>query len=522
MTSETTGKKLKTGYMTTAQFKLKRQAPGFPVRLLTLLALLLFSACDKTEIKPLPSEPPADTKAWLQVTVTGLQLSGQQHYALLTIENKAGKPVVENKKVTLDQIQGVYKTDKVELPKGEYNLAKFIVVNAADTALYAAPRANTPKASAVDKPLAIPLTISETGINLAPTQVLKIEQSDLPSAFGYTADDFGFQSYISLKVKLRIIVGQVAYDSLPGKLKIDAEGNDNNHWIREIDIKKGVTNIQVPDQYSSYLFKVDKWNSAAVRVMSRNELQTNMLITLEASREPKRLVEEKTFIENSAAVVPDSRTEFYYHSSGKLNEIRNYQKTIQRPDLVLTNLYYFQYSNGSLDTISRFNQANQSTGYTAFFYQNGKISSISNQSYDQHTGVAFEYSGTTDHQVVGADYLFHNGNSMYYRFFTRSGNRISDYALSSTSGSESGTYEYDDYINPKHQLGWEDIFMSNYSKNNLVNQQKSYSGGYPTSVPYKYEYVYDNDGYPSEAYISYKGFTSQDHLFRIKKVYTYQ
>ena len=51
---------------------------------------------------------------------------------------------------------------------------------------------------------------------------------------------------------------------------------------------------------------------------------------------------------------------------------------------------------------------------------------------------------------------------------------------------------------------------------------KGYAGGSPTVIPYRYEYVYDDDGYPKESYVSYKGYSSQQHLYRIKKVFRYQ
>jgi hypothetical protein len=101
------------------------------------------------------------------------------------------------------------------------------------------------------------------------------------------------------------------------------------------------------------------------------------------------------------------------------------------------------------------------------------------------------------------------------------GNKVSDQAISSTGAAESGVYAYDDYVNPFHQLGWPDLFLSNSSKNNRIGEQKNYAGAIPQSVPYKFEYTYDADGYPSFVYISYKGFSSQQHILRIKKVFIY-
>lgn len=482
---------------------------------------LLIASCSK-DVKTLPQQPgPVDQHSYLQLSVSGVQSTGTQLYAMLSIENKAGEQVVTNKKITLDDIQGTYKTDKIELAKGDYILSKFIVVKASDTAMYATPKSNSAKAAQVAKPLALPVTIAETGINPEAVQVLKIAETDTPEAYGYTSDDFGYHVYVNLKVKLKINVGEVAYDSLPGKLVIEATKNDGARWVREIDMKRGITDIRVPESYSNFSFKIDKWNATAQNSFSRSELTHGMLIALESSRQPKRLITEAVYLENSGGLSADSRTEYYYNASYLLKEVKYFQRSLQVSGLPLTNVYKFVYTGSQLDSIHRFDANNLSTGYTAFFYEYGRISNISNQSYDQHTGAAIEYTGVGDNEVISADYLFYNGNSMTYKIFSRNGNRTSDEAHSSTGGSEGGIYEYDDNINPKHQLGWPDLYFLNYSKNNLALEQKGYAGAYPTAVPYKFEYVYDQDGYPAEAYVSYKGFTSHEHLYRIKKVYTY-
>jgi hypothetical protein len=66
-----------------------------------------------------------------------------------------------------------------------------------------------------------------------------------------------------------------------------------------------------------------------------------------------------------------------------------------------------------------------------------------------------------------------------------------------------------------------DIFLSNISKNNLISQQKSYSGSIPSGVPYKFEYTYDGEGYPTELIKSFKSYPTDEHLYKIKTVYHY-
>lgn len=490
---------------------------------LAVITVITITSCRKATDNPAVLPPaPVNQLPYLQLTASGVQQSGSQLYALVSINNEAGQEIVSNKKVTLDNVQGTYKTDKISLPKGSFVLAKFIVVNNKDTAVYAAPKSNSEKALLVSTPVSVPVTISQTGVHAASVQVLKITETDSPASYGYSADDFGLTAFADVSVKLMIAVGQTVYDSLPGKLMVDATSSTGTHWIREIELQQGITRVRVPKNYESFKFEVSKWDIHVQKILSRTDLATNGTIELNGTRLPKLLVEETVFMEDANGLVPDSRTEYYYTAQNRLSNIRFYQKSIQVSGLQLTSLYQFLYSNGQLDTIKRSASDNTLNGYTSFTYANGRIASARNSSYDQLTTSIFDYSQSGTKNIITADYLFNNGNTMSYAMQFSNGNLISDNAQSSRGGGEAGVYTYDSNINPKHQLGYPDIFLSNASKNNLTSEQKSYAGGFPTAVPYKFEYIYNADGYPEEAYISYKGYISQQHLYRIKKVYKYQ
>ncbi len=490
---------------------------------LAMMALITITSCRKTTEETQPVPAPVDQTTYVQLSANGVQLGQGQLYALVSVNNEQGQEVVSNKKVTLDYIQGVYKTDRITLAKGSYVLSKFIVTTANDTAVYAAPKPNSAKAALVSKPVSIPVSITETGVTAASVQVLKVETNDSPASFGYTVDDFGKLAFKELTVKLQLSVGEVVYDSLPGKLVVDASSIGGQHWIREIDLQQGVTQIRVPENYETFSFQVAKWNTVAQKTLSKTELGTTTQLNLAAQRQPKILVEESTFIENAAGLVADTRTEYLYNANNRLSAIKFYQKQLQSSNLPLTNQYQFVYNGTQLDTIKRFNPDNNAlTGSTRFTYAAGKIVTVSNSSYDQSTNVIFDYSQFNNRNLITANYLFNNGNSMTYAMQFRNGNLVSDKAISSTGGGESGVYSYDNYINPKHQLGYPDIFLSNSSKNNRLLEQKNYSGGFPSVIPYKTEFIYNADGYPVEEYTSYKGYTSQQHVYRIKKVYRYQ
>jgi hypothetical protein len=119
------------------------------------------------------------------------------------------------------------------------------------------------------------------------------------------------------------------------------------------------------------------------------------------------------------------------------------------------------------------------------------------------------------------DYLFSNGHAMEYKMKIRGGNKVEDAAITSTGGTEGGTYSYDFNINPFAHMNMPNIYLSNLSRNNLVSQQKGFGGNIPSGVPYKWTYQYDTEGYPVEVVRSYKSHVTGEHLYTTKTVYTY-
>ncbi len=484
-------------------------------------AIGILNGCTKTGDTPTVPDPlPIDTNAYAMFVVGGVQLTGTQLFALVSIENASGQPVVVNKKVTLDFISGVFKTGKIALPIGSNRLTKMVIVYASDTAVYAAPKTGTAKAGSVSGPLPIPVTITEKGIHYFSTTVLKLATNDAPVAYGYTNADFGYHAAIDLKVSLTMSLGQMVYSNIPGKLAIDAVNAQGEHWIRELNLTHGENTIRVPDGFTQYDFSIVKWDKHIQHQYSRADLQPGMQINFSATGLFKKLKEEKVFTETASGFTADSRSEFEYDIAGRLLLIKNYQRSTQVSGLPLTNISGFQYLNNKIDSIKFSGADNTPNGYTAFTYQGEKIKQVSNKRYDQETHGVFEYSFVGNYQIIHGSYLFQNGNSMSYDFSFENGNKVSDHAQTS-SGSELGQYTYDDNINPYHLIGYQDLYLSNASKSNLLTQQKDYSGSFPTSVPYKFEYVYDEDGYPVALYTSFKGYQSNNRLFRIKKEFYY-
>ena len=490
------------------------------------IAAVLFTAvisCRKPVETVQAPPPPVDNASYLQLSFTGIQPTQEAMYAIVSITKDNGDSVITNRKVAVTKVNQQYLTEKIKLEKSSYKISKLVVVKTSDTAVYATPLAQSAKATLVSATLPLPVTISTAETVPVSVAVLPVVSAESPTLFGYSAADFGFEAYLTVRAHLQITVGTVLYDSLPGLLKLEAVKANGERWLREIDLSQGITALQIPQEYNLYSFTINKWNTTIRKEYSRADLLNNMLLSFSGTRAAKRLIEESVFIDNAYAVTAESRSEYVYNQNNKLQTIRYYQKSLQVSGLPLTFVYQFHYTQpDAWDTVYRYDAAQVLTGYTAMERNNGTIRSIFTKSYDQHTGAAVSYNTVAGGKEIVVDYLFSNNNSMQYKMKLIQGNRVEERAQSSTGGAETGTYAYDVFINPYHQLGYDDLYFSNVSKNNLLSVSKSYAGAIPSTIPYRYEYVYDADGYPAEAYISYKGYSSQQHLFRIKKVYRYQ
>ena len=491
-----------------------------------IIALFYFTiatGCRKS-VEPVVVIPSiVDSSSYLQLTFNGMQQNLGTMYAILSITKQNGDSVFTNRKVAITQLNQQYISEKIELAKSSYKLSKLVIVKSSDTARFATPQTQSAKAGLVNVTLPLPVNIAAAGVHAVQVSVLPVSLAENPSSFGYTNVDFGFEAYFTLQAHLQMKVGDVGYDSLPGLLKLEAVKSNGDRWMREVELRKGITRVQIPQEYDNYTFSITKWNTSIQKQYNRTELSNNMLVSLAGARSAKRLVEESVFIENSAAITADSRSEYFYNQNGKLQSIRYYQRSLQVQGLPLTFVYNFHYTQpNAWDSMYRYDVSQQLTGFTAIERNNNGIYSMFNKSYDQHTGAAVSYSTVHGNKEILVDYLFSNNNSMQYRIKFQHGNKVEDRAQTSTGGVESGTYSYDADVNPYHQLGYDDLYFTNASKNNLMSMSKGYAGGFPAVIPYRYEYVYDEDGYPKESYVSYKGYSSQQHLYRIKKVFRYQ
>jgi hypothetical protein len=448
-------------------------------------------------------------------------------YAIVSIKTSVtNEEVVSNKKLTLT-FSGKYISEKVKLSNGRYKVTKFLLVNTASVARFATPVVGSPKAAHVQKPLAIDVVLPNSKALEVPLEVLKIEAGDTPQSFGYPAGTFNEvpgdgNTTFKIKVKAVFGIGDIVYDSIPASLTLTTWDSSGQMSSRVIELAAGANEVALSKAATKYQLKIQKWGKTDEMTLMRNQMQEGGLYSLGGNRAAKKLKLEETFLLVQGQYVPDAKTIYAYHGNGSLSQIEFYQKKPQHSELKRYFTDVYEYTGRKVQKINRYDEQYRDVGFTEFMYDTeDNLVNMHQKSYDQHTYAAVAYSYPTGHAVIMIDYLFSNGHAMEYKMKIRGGNKVEDAAITSTGGTEGGTYSYDFNINPFAHMNMPNIYLSNLSRSNLVGQQKGFGGNIPSGVPYKWTYQYDTEGYPVEVVRSYKSHVTGEHLYTTKTVYTY-
>jgi hypothetical protein len=447
-------------------------------------------------------------------------------FAFVTIKNDKDEDVLSNKKLLIS-FNGKYVTEKIKLDPGNYKISSLIIGNGDSYTQFAAPKANSAKASEVQKPLNISFKLENADIFDLPVEVVKVLNEDKAENFGYQTADFKIQSidenkFIKVKLQAVIRVGDIIYDNIPTLFKLS--NWDSNGVLTEKDtlLAGGVNEVFLPKSGVKYQFKLSKWGVSDEMTLNKDQISEGVVYTLGGAKSPKKLRLEEQFTFTQAGYMPSGKTIYNYDPNGNLKQIDFYDKVPQYSDLRLSWSKVYVYSNAKLSKINYINDQGSFVGYLELTYntEGTKIIKMKEVNYDQVTNAQLEYQFPTGYASINFKYTFSNGNTMDYVQKIIGGNRTEDSA-SSPGGGESGLYQYDFNINPYTHMNMPNIFLSNLPKNNLVNQKKTYSGSIPSAEPYKFEYSYDDDGYPKELIKSFKNYLNGEHLFKIKTVYSY-
>lgn len=389
---------------------------------------------------------------------------------------------------------------------------------------YATPLAQSEKAALIQRPLNIAFEIKDTALIDQNLEVLKVAPTDRSESFGYPAGTLNAQTEGQIMVKLKAVVsiGDLVYDSIPAQFRITRWDVNGARYEKDTLLAPGAKVIYPDKTHLSFSFRVNKWGITDEMTLTIAELEEGTTYTLGGAREARKLLRDETFLYTEGAYRPSGKS-LYFYTGNRLDQVAYYQKLPQFAELQLTYRDEYLYSGKRLERISRSEGGGKFVGNTDFFCnpQESKNINIRQQSNDQQTGAVVSYSYGNGEGQIEIDYLFSYGKGLEYKMTFVGGNKTEDGAVTQ-QGGESGKYKHDFNINPYAHMNMPNLYLSNLSRNNLIEQHKGYSGAIPSADLYKIEYVYDGEGYPIEAVRFYRNYRTGEFLYKTKTVYTYR
>lgn len=505
-------------------------------RLFLLVPALVtfFSACKKEPVEVKPTPAPAKSSHVYRLSIenlVGITNPQEGLYAITSIANEQNQEVVSGKKLPLS-FNGKYRSQDLELPAGKYKVTRLILFDKNNKVQYAAPVSGSEQAPGVIKPLAISFSLPNADALNIGVEVLAVLVNERPVQYGYPAGAFNENgedpvpdNNPNFRIRLRTVItnGDVVYDSIPSTLRITT-WDERNEWSnREMELKPGTNEIILPKAATKFKFQIWQWGHSDEMTLLKKDADTNTVYTIGGSRAAKKLKSELVYTHVSGAYRADSKNDYSYGANGKLNKITYYLKRKDgTPYIAFTDV--FNYAGDKVESIVKSDEKNTVVNTTSFRYDGqGKMVSMKEKANGaDEINATITYMSLEGSQRVQINYKYSYNNSELYNNMTMTGgNMVKMEAASTNHSSEMGHYQYDFKINPHANMGWPDMFLSHQSKNNVIGQQKSYNGNFPTADPYKFEYKYDDYGYPTELIKSYKSPVTNQHLFITKTVFNY-
>lgn len=182
---------------------------------------------------------------------------------MISVEDTKGNAILTDKLVPLYTFGANFVSAKVEIKTGEFRLTKFMVINPTGAVLYASPKAGSPLAYLINKPL--PMTFNITPNNTTPvaTEVLVVGDQ-APSQFGYAT--FGIQIVKPLDFYTFCILDNgltlAPTQMTTAKLTI----SNNAGWIYSFKLTAAINHLIIRGGASNYAFLLEKEGYASLKL----------------------------------------------------------------------------------------------------------------------------------------------------------------------------------------------------------------------------------------------------------------
>lgn len=491
------------------------------VGIVLLVSVSFFNSCQYEDTSP--------SKGYVAFTLSadniiGMQSASVAASAVVDIKDQQGKTVAEKQKIALSASGPGYATDNFPLPTGNFTLTSFVLLNAADEIIYAAPMANASKANSLRDPLPIAFSVSKEKLTQVAPEVVSVASQDTPDSFGYAT--FGFKQsdpqIINLKVSVKLQVGEFLYENIQTTIQVRGfDANNNLKWNDTISFVGPNDNLlPILSGYDHYTVSMEKWGATDSQTITATELSnaradgpTPVTYGL-AGKAPylRKPIFTYQYWSGPNGVNFQSRTEYSYDNTGKVHRINFYENyTTDSAAAVPTRYQTFEYlSSGSVSKLTNYWANNTKMSEDNYEYGvDGSLLRITEANYSAAVNSIMNLSVDASTQKVKASYAYSNGRGFDYEFSYIYKNLVSDKTTEGTDLCNNGSYSYDRNINPFKHLGYVSYLLAdNYSINNRLTENVDYvSCAFPSLVPISYSYKYDDLGYPTEKITHYKGTT---------------
>lgn len=279
-----------------------RKALSSPLLYVFIGLLLAGSICscrvvdteDPTTISPEPVLPGLPRPLILQIDslITGslvnasmAEIEDHTVKAVVTIYTEEGQVTeYDRKRVNVNHEKGVYETEKIDLPIGNYQLTTFYVLTEDNKVSAATPLKKSALGSLFHQALPLPFTVSAQPTGLDGTDEEKMMTLILPAIAteGKKPEDFGLQSFqFVIKEVLQVFIAMVGNQELldfkSGRLFIHGDGFEHTQTL-----VAGVNQTPPLPPLSTYNFKVQSQGfsdfSASFRMDSLLAYTSNPLL----------------------------------------------------------------------------------------------------------------------------------------------------------------------------------------------------------------------------------------------------
>ena len=500
---------------------------------LAIFMIVLFTSCKKDLERPGTGNPPPVDNTVRHVhfildSLPGVNAEQQNLNVKLSVLNSQGVTVLTDTVLSI-RYNGKYISASLKLPKGNYKLSKFVVIQN-NSVRYVTPYTGSAKAHLVTSPLDVSFSIQNDPVNLVSVQVARVNDYDLAEDFGYPIGSFGQQgnTFIKIRVQPLVRIGEVVYDSIPVTLTVVTWDQAGQASVQTHILSPGKNDLLLLASASKYQFKLSKWGTYDEMTLLRNEVQEGTVYSLGGSKDAKKLSEELTYKLVNGSYLPETKTRFQYNESGNITEIRLSRKRADNSSY-LAQVNKFDYSGGKVHTMKQYDEQNNLTETNTFSYRDDgrllqviklagddqTIADITHTTMDGGTGISGDHAINVHYKFTQFSYTTFNN------LLVKGGNVIKAVRSTTHGDAEEGLFNHDFNINPFIHLQIPDMNFVSYSKHNMISQVKTYENAFPITEPYEFDYDYDADGYPLEVITKYRTYLTGQHAHTIKTVYRY-